>query len=269
LSSNIRHRTQMPYKDRKNRIVPICDWGTIVHLEEPACLFKAKRCGVGLCKLHFDRHFKKVVCTKCIISSCENERDPGAIDNMCEMHGILNGRGKCGLCGETSSLPRCSRCRGLKINPCVKCKANGTKDFFGRHYCRDHYPERKICVHVTREQRCRKMWYDKESDGLDGKQMFCSDHGGARIVNRRHPKYSGRCCKVIPLAVPKRCRLSARNVKTKFCKRHDPSKKCRLCDKAALAGYQQLCESHVQKDDALWCPICNKGITHRYLKCCK
>lgn len=240
----------------------LCGWGTLINRDQPPCFLTARK--DGLCRIHYKQKYRKIIYTKCRISSCDKEQNHG--DQMCEEHGILNGRGKCVECDAPSTTLRCRECRGVKTTPCCKtnCKLNGTKEFFGRNYCHDHYPERKLCCFVTREVQCSKKWH---SDADGGDQInFCRDHGGVRLVNRKQLKYRGRCQKMVPLAVPRRCKSIPG--KSGLCKRHDHSKKCRLCDKPALVGFQQLCESHVQKGDAFWCPVCKKGITHRYLKCC-
>lgn len=236
-----------------------CDWGLIVHREDPPCTFKAHR--AGLCKRHLRMHKARTYYNVCTISSCEEPKDSFG-DGFCTTHGVMNNREKCECCDNTVRAFNSKRCNDcITKRPCHKkgCKHSGTKDFYGRFYCRDHYPERKMCVHVTRERQCKGKCY-----GASGK---CFKHGGFKKTKSNAD--SGRCCMMITLPVPQRCKLIATNSRTSFCYRHEPSNKCRVCDKRALIGIQQLCEDHVDKEDAHWCPVCKKGIIHKYYKCCQ
>jgi len=237
----------MPYKDRSERIRAICNWGTVTHREDPPCTFKV-RCA-GLCRRHHEIATKKTRYTICTISTCEDERDSYG-DGFCTVHGELNNRSKCIRCGKTNEKLRSKYCKECKVvdRPCHKktCKKAGTVDFYGRFFCMDHYPERKLCIHVTRERRCRRMWFDYQSDQQNGR---CSVHGGVEVIRRRKAEYSGRCCATITLETPIKCKTKPINATSKYCKNHCEQSTCLQCDQPALAGYQQLCETHINKKD--------------------
>lgn len=252
----------MPYKDKKIRrsLVDTCNWGVTVKRDELPCTLKVRK--KGLCKFHYEIFYEKVLYKKCPISTCEDDYDSFG-DGYCKLHGELNGREKC-ECGATVAGVKSKQCGECKIKSriCNKkgCKNRGAHEFFGRYFCLHHYPERQLCIHKTYETQCRGKWFK-------GDKPLCHKHGAPRKGRNELVAVKGRCSRMIKLNTPVKCRVNAMNKHTKFCKYHDKSKICRLCDKRALMGPQQLCVDHVEKDDAVWCPKCGSGIIRRDYKC--
>lgn len=254
----------MPYKDRSKRnMTDTCDWGVSVHRECPPCMLKIRK--LGFCRIHYRMMYEKIIYNKCTISTCENDRDSFG-DEFCTKCGELNDRAKC-ECGNTVAgvrSTRCVECKNKRRRVCHNktCNNTGTKEFFGRYFCVAHYPERQLCTHLVTERQCRGKWFK-------GVKPLCVKHGAPKKGRNElilNPK--GRCSVMLKLKEPVRCKTRAMNRHSKLCKYHDTSNKCRYCDKRALVGPQQLCEDHVEKGDAVWCPTCGKGIKNKNLKCC-
>lgn len=254
----------MPYKDKNIRktLVDTCNWGIIVQEDgdNVPCALKVRK--NGLCRHHYEKFYTTIIYKKCSISSCENEYDSFG-DGYCKLHGELNDRRKC-ECGTTVAgikSIQCSECK-IKSKICNKkgCKIRGAHEFFGRYFCIFHNPERKTCIHKTWEVQCKKSWFK-------GDRPLCHKHGAPYRKQKERVVKKGRCSHMIQLDTPIKCGEIVMNKRTNFCKYHDKSRNCRMCDMKALIGPQQLCATHVEKNDSVWCPTCGSGISRRDYKC--
>lgn len=211
---------------KRHRGVKItCNWGYVDLKNNEKC--NKKEYAKGFCLEHYYKLFR-VTPKKC---------------RECSWKADAYGDGFCTVCAkELKARPQCQHegCENFKwskrekIKYCNRhdenrqcrvktCNGIATKEHYGFRYCRNHYPERKTCKHVTYGKRCRRIWYGNMDFGDNG---FCFKHNLSGIdrctvnnVTRKKKKFSGRCSKIIDLDKAYKCQKSA--TVTGYCIKHN------------------------------------------------
>lgn len=211
---------------KRKRIHMRCNWKFLDPKNNEYC--NITEYARGYCKKHFFQVYRRTELKKCLM--CDKDADRFG-DKFCEQCGIEMGtRPECKHegCKKTiwSKKVKTEYCKEHdEMRKCYAkgCKRDATRDRFGFRYCVYHYPERKICKHVTKTKRCRAKWYSDIKDY--GDHGFCYNHNISGIdrcsmnsETKKLRKYSGRCCKEIPLEEEKRCNENASH--GDYCKKH-------------------------------------------------